>query len=477
LRLKPELTQSLRRLRYAPVVRTAGQLSRRLGFWSAVGLVIGVTIGSGIFRTPASIATRVPDPGGMLLVWLLGGVISLCGALSVAELAASLPQTGGWYVYLREGWGRLAAFLFGWSELVLIRASAAGAIATVFAEYCLRSIGYTAGGTTVNLVAAAAIIVTALINIRGVRLGALVTGASTIAKFAALTAIVAFAFLLGGDAGASTTHFLTSPLTSFTSSTSSTSSTFSTFSTFGLALISVLWAYDGFADVSFAGGEVTNAGRTLPRAIVAGTLAILAIYLAANAAYLYVTPVEGIAASPLIAAETMQRVFGAGGATFVSIVVTVSAFGALNATMLVAPRVFFAMADDRLFFRQAAAVHPRYGTPWVAILLAMTLGVLFVLTRTFEQLADTFVLSIWPFYVLAIAGVYRLRRTRPELPRPYRIPGYPLVPAIFIAAGIYLIANAIVSDPLWTGVTFAIVLAGVPVYYGLGAYFTSSFSE
>jgi amino acid transporter len=236
---------------------------------------------------------------------------------------------------------------------------------------------------------------------------------------------------------------------------------------FGLALISVLWAYDGFADVSFASGEVRNPERNLPRAIVIGTLAIIGIYLAANAAYLYVNPIAEVAMSPLIAAETMQALFGGVGVAFVSIVVTISTFGALIAIMLSAPRIFFAMAADGLFFRSVARVHPRYHTPYVAISLSATLGVLFVLTRTFEQLADTFVLSIWPFYGLAIAGLYRLRRTQPDLPRPYKVPGYPILPGVFVAAVIYLVGNALIADPLWTGVTFAIVLAGIPVYSSL----------
>src|SRR5688500_11784166 len=181
------------------------ELVRRLGLWSAVGIVIGVTIGSGIFRTPAVIAMRVPDPLLMLSVWLAGGLISLCGALSVAELAAALPQTGGWYVYLRESWGRLAGFLFGWAELVLIRASAAGAISTVFAEYFLRSLGYDPAGypLATDYVAAAAIVFAALVNIRGVQVGAMLTGVSTIAKFGALALLVLAAFLLGGQRGAS----------------------------------------------------------------------------------------------------------------------------------------------------------------------------------------------------------------------------------------------------------------------------------
>lgn len=434
--------------------RDSAQLVRRLGFWSAIGIVVGVTIGSGIFRTPASIATRVPDPALMLGVWLAGGLISLCGALSVAELAASLPQTGGWYVYLREGWGRLAGFLFGWSELVLIRASANGAISTVFSEYLLRSMGYdpAAHGTAADFLAAGAIICAAVINIRGVQVGAMIAGASSVAKFAALAFLVLVSFALGGGNGASTANFLApgGPADA---------------RMFGLALISVLWAYDGFADISLAAGEVTEPQRTLPRAIIVGTLAIIGIYLAANAAYLYVSPVERIATSPLIAADTMQAIFGQVGEAFVSVVVTISTLGALMAIMLVAPRIFFAMADDRLFFRAFARVHPKYQTPHVAITLAAALGVLFVLTRTFEQLADTFVLTIWPFYGLAIAGLYRLRRRRPDLPRPYKVPGYPVVPAIFVAAVMYLVGNALLLDPVWTGVTFAIVLAGVPVYY------------
>jgi amino acid transporter len=234
---------------------------------------------------------------------------------------------------------------------------------------------------------------------------------------------------------------------------------------FGLALISVLWAYDGFADVSFAAGEVAHPQRNLPRAIVLGTTAIVLIYLAANCAYLYVNPVTSLAQSPLIAADTMQVLFGEMGVAVVSVVVTISAFGALVGIMLAAPRIFFAMSEDRLFFSTVARVHHRYKTPYVAITLAAALGVAFVLTRTFEQLADTFVLSIWPFYGLAIAGLYRLRRSRPDLPRPYRVPGYPVVPAIFIAAVLYLVGNALLAEPLWTSVTFAIVLAGVPVYF------------
>jgi amino acid transporter len=429
-------------------------LVRRLGLWSSIGIVIGITIGSGIFRTPAGVASRVPDPVLMLGVWVLGGVISLCGALSVAELAAAMPNTGGWYVYLREGWGRLAGFLFGWAQLLLIRASATAAIAVVFGEYFLRSLGYdpSSEARTPQYVAAAAVVLCSGFNVRGIQLSALVTGLSTVSKFGALTGLVVASYLLGGDAGASTSNLVPSGETVNAG-------------LFGLALISALWAYDGFSDVASVAGEVANPQRTLPRAIIAGTCAIVAMYLAVNIAYLYVNSAAVVAKSPLVAADTMGALFGRAGVSLTSIVVAISAFGALNADILLGPRVFFALAQDGLFFRRMTSVHPRYGTPWVAILLTMALALVFVLTQTFEQLADTFVLAIWPFYACAIAGLYRLRRTRPDLPRPYKVPGYPYVPAVFVAGVTYLVVNALVTDPIWSSTTFALVLAGVPVYY------------
>jgi amino acid transporter len=275
---------------------------------------------------------------------------------------------------------------------------------------------------------------------------------SSIAKFSALLSLVLASFILGGDTGASIMNF--APHREAVN-----------VGLFGLALISALWAYDGFGDVSAVAGEIANPQRTLPRAIIFGTCAIVAIYLAANLAYLYINPVTIIAESPLVAADTMSVLFGRTGVALISVVVTISAFGALNSDMLVGPRYFFAMSEDRLFFKRIGAVHPRYGTPWIAILLAMGLGVIFVLTRTFEQLAETFVLATWPFYAMAIAGLYRLRHRRPDLPRPYKVPGYPVVPAIFVAGVVYLVGNALLTDPLWTGITFAIIFAGIPIYY------------
>jgi amino acid transporter len=431
------------------------QLSRRLGFWSSIGFVIGMTIGSGIFRTPAQIAARVPDPLTMLAVWTLGGIVTLCGALSIAELAASLPKAGGLYVFLREGWGRPTAFVFTWSELVLIRAAGLSGIATVFGEYFLRSFGYdpVLHPGAADACAVGGILVATVANVRGVQTGALMTGLTSAAKFAALALIGLAALVVGsrGDASASAAHF------AFGQAPVQTG-------LFGLAFISVLWAYDGFADLSFLAGEVRDPERTLPRAIIFGTLAIVAIYLTTNAAYLYVLPIDQVAKSPLIAADTMAALVGRAGASFVSIVVAISTFGAVNSDLLGAPRIFYAAAEDGLFFQTLGRVHPTYRTPYVSILFSALLGIVFVVTGTFEQIADTFVLAVWPFYGLAVAGLYRLRR-RADLSRPYRVPGYPVVPAIFIAACVYLVVSALIGDLLWTSVTLGIVLAGVPVYY------------
>ncbi len=430
-------------------------LVRRLGLLSSIGLVIGITIGGGIFRTPASIAARVPDPVFMMGVWVLGGLIVLCGALAFAELAASMPETGGMYVYLREGWGPQYGFLYGWAQLVLIRAAALGGISSVFGEYFLRVIGQDPAvhPRMADALAAGAILFAGATNIVGVQLGALFAGISTIAKFGALTLLVLASFAMGGGVGASFENF-------------ASTGTAVDAGLFGLALISVMWAYDGFADLTFASGEVKDPQRNLPRAIIVGTLLIIVIYLTANAAYLYINPIGVLAKSRLVSADTMGALFGQIGVSFVSVIVMISTFGSLMGSMLASPRIFFAMADDKLLFEPIARVHPKWQTPHIAISLASVLGVAMVMTQTFEQLTDTFVLAMWPFYALSVAAIYTLRRSQPNLHRPYRVIGYPVVPAVFIAAAIYLVGNALYADQTWRTIgTFAVVLLGLPVYY------------
>src|SRR5947199_2458061 len=350
--------------------RWGDRLPRRLGLWSAVAVLVGSTIGGGIFRTPAIIAERVPAPLPMFGVWILGGLLALCGALTYAELAALFPRSGGVYVYIREGFGRLPAFLFGWTELVLIRASALGAIATPFAEYLLRSIGrdpaLPENAGLVHYVAAAAIAVTAALNYYGVRWSALVLNLTTGAKYGALLLLVLLALLVGhGDPG----HFTTAvgPVTP---------------GLFGLALVSVLWTYDGWGDLSFVGGEVRNPERNLPRALVLGTVAIIAIYLLVNAAYLYLIPIDRMAGSPLVAADAAQLIVGRAGVGLVAVVVMVATFSTLLGSILTSPRIFFAMAEEGLLFRPVARVNPRFHTPSLAIVGPAVLGVVFVLLGT-----------------------------------------------------------------------------------------------
>jgi amino acid transporter len=431
------------------------RLPRHLGLWSAVAVLVGSTIGSGIFRVPASVAERLQEPGPVLLAWVLGGLIALFGALTIAELAGALPRSGGVFAYILEAFGPLPAFLFGWSELAVIRASALGAIATIFAEYLGYFIPFTP--MQVRVVAAVAVVAVGLLNYLGVSRAAVVMNLATVAKYGALAALVLLAF---GAGDGSREHFTPAWRGGVD------------LSLMGTALIAIMWTYDGWADLSFMGGEVRNPGRTLPMALILGTSAILLIYLLLNVAYVYLVPLPEMARSPLIAATAAERipVLGRYAGGIISLVVMVSCFGTLHGSMMTGPRIFFAMSDRGLFFQSIARVSPRYRSPSVAIWLATALGVVYVLLNDFQQLADKFILGIWPFYALAVGAVFVLRRTRPDLARPYRTWGYPVVPVLFLLASVGMMANALWSDPINTGITFGIILAGLPAYFAWRAW-------
>jgi amino acid transporter len=439
----------------SPAVRA--ELPRRIGLWTAVAILVGSTIGSGIFRSPAGIADRLPGPLPLLLVWATGGLFALCGALTLAEVAGAYPRTGGVYAFIREGWGRLPAFLFGWSELVLIRAASLGALSTTFSEYLIRVSGHDPSvapySAYTHYIAAIAIFVAGATNYVGVRSAGFVQNLTTSAKVLGLLIVIALAFAIG------------LPRTGGYYTPAIPPGSFST-AAFGLALVSVLWVYDGWADVSFVAGEVENPRRNLPRVLIIGTLGIIAIYLLANLAYLAVMPVEEVRHSRLVAADVSQRLIGSGGVVFIAVVVMISTFGTLNGTMITGPRIIFAMAADGMLFRPLARVHPRYQSPSVSISIVTVLGMIFVLVGTFEQLADAFVTAIVPFYALAVASVFVLRR-RPEYDPPFRVPLYPIVPALFIVSTFMLLANAVVdSSSRWPtlGVLGAILI-GIPVYF------------
>jgi APA family basic amino acid/polyamine antiporter len=426
------------------------RMPRSVGLLQTIAVSVGVAIGSGIFRVPATVAAQLQAPGPILLCWVLGGIVALCGALTVAELAGALPRSGGIFAYLLESYGPLPAFLFGWTELVVIRAAALGAIATIFAEY----LGYFVplSGAQVRYTAALAIVLIGAINYLGVQRAAAVLGATTAVKYALLLALGLLAFTARGG---SVAHFTAAwPAVLSLSALAS-------------ALIPVLWTYDGWADPASMAGEISNPQRNLPLALITGAACVMLVYLVVNVGFLYALAPGQMAGAKLIAATVAGRIplLGGAGAAVIAAAVVISAFSGLNASMMTGSRIFFAMADRGLFFHLAARVSPRFNSPSVAICLASVLGVIYVVQNDFAQLADKFILGIWPFYALAVAGVFVLRRRRPDLVRPYRVWGYPWIPAVFLAASAFMVLNALFTDPRNSGITFAIILAGVPVFW------------
>jgi amino acid transporter len=426
-------------------------------------VLVGSTIGSGIFRTPAVIAGRVPDVGLFMLAWLLGGVVAVAGALCFAELAAMFPRTGGVYVYLRETYGRTVAFVFGWTELVILRPAAFGAIALTSAAYGWRVSAVdgdavvAAGLSRTQLTAMVMIAGLAWVHARRAAAGAWLQDVSTVLKVVALGALACAGLTLAPAVA-------TMPAEVASGGTTATG--------FALAMVAILWAYDGWGDVGFIAGEVRDPQRALPRAFVAGTALVVALYLLANLAYLSVVPIAAMPASPLVAADVAQALFGPAGAIGVAALVALSTFGTLNGAMMTGPRIFFAMAEDGLLPRAVGGIHPRHGTPAAAIALAAALGVAFVAARDFASLADQFVIGIWPFYALAVVAVIVWRARAPELPRAYRTWGYPRggvpwLPLLFVAAAVFLLGSYAVADPVTFGANLALMLAGVPLGWWL----------
>ncbi|MCX5763761.1 MAG: amino acid permease [Gemmatimonadetes bacterium] len=433
-------------------------LQRRLGLWSAMAVVVGSTIGSGIFRSPAGIADKLPGPLPMMAVWVAGGIFALCGALTLAEIGTAFPQTGGVYVFCREGWGRLAGFLFGWGQVVIVRAASLGAIAITFSEYAFRVSGIDPAAPEharhVKWLAAGAILLTGGFNYVGVRFASAVSNFTVLAKYGGLLFIVIVAFAIGLPQTHGGNYTPLAPAGSFT------------LPMFGLALVSTLWAFDGWADLAYNAGEVKDPGKNIPRALIGGTLAVLVIYLAANLAYLAVLPVETMRHSKLVAADVAQLVIGPAGVVFVSVTVMISTFGTLNTVLFTSPRVFFAMAADGLFFKPVAKVHPKFGTPYVAITMTACFGAVYVLFLSFDQLANAFVTAFLPFYLLAVAAIFRLRG-RPGYALTFRVPLFPFVPLLFIASVLYLLGNALVqaNSRMPTLQVLGLVATGIPVFY------------
>jgi APA family basic amino acid/polyamine antiporter len=434
-----------------------GGLKRVIGFWGGAALVVGLTIGSGIFRKPATIAGLVPEPMAILALWAALGVICLCGALTLAELAAMLPKTGGQYVYLRAAYGDAAAFVFGWITLLVTVPAAIGALATFFAELLFELAGTKAGPPGVVAVAVSAIVVLAAVNLVGTRTGSAVQAALTAIKVTALAAIIGLSFLLGGGETGNFSHAIAGKEVTRVG--------------LAAAVASVIWAYDGWVAVSMVAGEVEAPERLLKRIIVWGMAAICVLYLGANAAYLYRMPLDRMAAEKAgVALSVMGGLVGPAGRTAIAFGIMASVFGALSANLLAKPRVAYALAQDGLTFRWIGRVHPRWGTPHVAILIQAAAAVVLVLfLRDFDALTTYFVVVEWFALLSSVGAVFVLRRTMADVPRPYRTPLYPWVPLLFVSGTVVCLA-AIVWGEIKKGnfapvIGLGIALAGFPVFW------------
>jgi basic amino acid/polyamine antiporter, APA family len=421
-------------------------LPRTLGLLDALSIVIGIVIGGGIFLVPNLIAQNVTSVTGILGIWVFAGVVSFFGALGCAELGAAMPATGGQYVFLREAYGPLAGFLCGWTNFLIARGAQSAWLAVVLAIYI--SYFHPFGAVASKAIAVGGIAVFTWVNYRGVSLGALVQKSFTLAKLVGILIIVASAFLFGHGAGAPVTA--AAPIT---------------LSSFGVALIACLLAYDGWVQMSFVAGEIKNPGRNILFALGFGIAAVMAVYLLANMAYLRVLSVGEIAASAHVGADAAERVLGPVGGTLVSVIILLSIIGALNGAVLTCPRVYFAQAQDGLFFARFAEVHPKYETPGFAILAQGVWASVLIISGSYEALIDYAMFAIWLSYVFMIAGVMVLRRTQPDLPRPYRMWGYPVTPLLFLGIALWFLGNMLVTRPAPSFAALGLVAAGVPVYF------------
>jgi APA family basic amino acid/polyamine antiporter len=434
------------------VPRTAtppASLARTLGLRDLVLIVVGTVIGSGIFLVPSTVLRQT---GGNVsvafMVWVVAGILSLLGALTYAEMGAAKPDAGGLYVYIRDAFGPLPAFLYGWTAFFVIGSGSVATLAVAFTAY-LRQL-MPVSPLAAKVVAVAVIAVLMVVNVRGVRQGSDVQNVTTAIKAGAIIVMSIVLLGLGGDSAA--------PAAITTSETSMISGV-------GLAMIGVLWAYEGWQYATFSCGETIEPQRTFPRAMVVGTIFLIAIYVIANAAYLAALGVGGVMASERVAADAVSAVLGSGAATVIATVILISMFSAANGITLTAPRLYYSMARDRVFFAKLAEVHPRFGTPALAIVASSLWAMLLAVTGTFEQLLTYVVFVGWIFYALGGLAIFVYRRRHPDMPRPFRTPGYPLTPILFVASAAAIVINTIVSQPGRAAIGLGLVLLGVPAYF------------
>jgi APA family basic amino acid/polyamine antiporter len=447
------------------------ELVQGLGAWATMAMVVGHIIGTGVFLVPSAMARATGSVGLVFLVWIVGGILSLFGALTIAELGAAMPQAGGAYVYLRRGLGPVWGFLFGWMNNLVGKPASIATISAGFLIFlgffvpALRTpiftlhlrVPFTAHASEfvfswAQPVAAAAIAFMSFINYLGVRLAGRLQVVLTALKIGAILTVVVLGFLFAGKRPPSMQPLFPS------------SFHVSLLAGFLTAMVGALWAYDGWMDLTFAGSEIINPQKNIPRALVGGTVTVGVIYLLANAVYFRVLPVEAVAAAQNVASETVRVFAGARAAAWITAAMVLSAFTTLNSSVLTGSRVPYAMARDGLFFRVADGINSRYRTPGGAIAFQAVISCLMVLTGQFEDLFSLFIFAQWIFYALSVASVYGSRRKEPNLPRPYRAWGYPVVPGIFVAGAFALTLNLFVQRPVRSAIGLLLILAGLPFY-------------
>ncbi len=447
------------------------ELSRRLSLTSAIFIVVGSMIASGIFLTPQNVAASVQIPGIMIFVWILTGFLTLAGALTNAEIASIIPEAGGQYVFFRVTYNDLVAFLYGWTTFIVYQTGSISAIAVAFARYLgyfvdlphlspeleawqLPFIGniYPLKDIGVSLVAISAIILLAIVNYFGVHFGGFIVTLFTILKVLAIGAIITLSFSSGMG---NVENFF--PLWGVPPNGALVGA-------IGVAMIATLWSYDGWNSITYLAGEVKEPQKNIPRAIIIGTITVIIIYVLTNLAYLYILPIEKIATSKLVAADVMDTLYPSYGGAIISIMVMISTFGAVNATSLTTARVFFAMAKDKLFFKGIEKVHPKYKTPGRSLMVQAIWASVLTLTGTYDQIFTYVIFAGWIFYAIGGYAVFILRKKMPEVKREYKVPGYPYVPIIFILVATWFVINTIITQTTDSIVGLFLVLAGIPFY-------------
>jgi basic amino acid/polyamine antiporter, APA family len=426
-------------------------LNRTLTLRDLILIVIGTVIGSGIFLVPGPVLRQSGGSVGVaLLVWLIAGVLSLLGALTYGEMGASKPDAGGLYVYLRDALGPLPAFLYGWTMFFVMASGSSATLAVAFTNYLGQFVMLPPLAN--KAVAVAMILVVMLINVRGTRQGANVQGVATAIKVAAIL-IMTVMLIAVGHGFAATPNVWPAHWSG------------SLFAGVGLAMIGVLWAYEGWQYVTFSAGETKNPQRVFPLGIGVGTALLIGIYVLANVGYIAALGADGAMKSERIAAESMAALFGPAAGKVIAAIILVSMFSAANGLTLTAPRLYYSMSKDGLFFSKLAEVHPRFKTPAIAIVASSLWACVLAATGRFEQLLTYVVFVGWIFYALGALAIFVYRKREPDLPRPFRTPGYPVTPILFVLSAAAIVINTVITQPLNVIFAIALMALGVPAYY------------